>query len=230
MTKTSFPDIVVGAKRLRVAVLLSIAGGFLDAYTYFVRGGVFSNAQTGNIVMLGIAVVSGEHENDEKYLLSIAAFLSGIITVLIVEKGLQERKIPFVRRAVLLIESLTLFFVGFLPRTANANLLANVFVSFVAAMQMEAFKTFRGEPIATTVSTGNLRKFAENLYTGTMEHNPGKIKIASFYLMVILSFVAGACFGAFLSMKIAERAIFAVVVVLLIACGVITLIKKTDPV
>ena len=37
-----------------VGVLLAIAGGFLDVYTYISRGGVFANAQTGNIVLLGI--------------------------------------------------------------------------------------------------------------------------------------------------------------------------------
>ena len=39
---------------LRVAMLLALAGGFLDAYTYVTRGGVFANAQTGNIVLFGI--------------------------------------------------------------------------------------------------------------------------------------------------------------------------------
>ena len=36
----------------RVAALLAVVGGFLDAYTYILRGGVFANAQTGNIVLL----------------------------------------------------------------------------------------------------------------------------------------------------------------------------------
>ena len=34
-----------------VGVLLAIAGGYLDVYTYICRGGVFANAQTGNIVV-----------------------------------------------------------------------------------------------------------------------------------------------------------------------------------
>ena len=39
-----------------VGVLLAIAGGYLDVYTYICRGGVFANAQTGNIVLLGISM------------------------------------------------------------------------------------------------------------------------------------------------------------------------------
>ena len=34
-----------------IGSLLALAGGFLDAYTYICRGGVFANAQTGNIVL-----------------------------------------------------------------------------------------------------------------------------------------------------------------------------------
>ena len=33
-------------------VFLALSGGFQDAYTYFVRDGVFSNAQTGNVVLM----------------------------------------------------------------------------------------------------------------------------------------------------------------------------------
>ena len=42
------------------AGLLSLTGGMLDAYTYVQRGGVFANAQTGNIVKLGILLAQGK--------------------------------------------------------------------------------------------------------------------------------------------------------------------------
>ncbi|MGD0103087.1 MAG: DUF1275 family protein [Rhodopila sp.] len=38
--------------RLRVATLLSAAGGCLDAFTWLAHGGVFANAQTGNAAVL----------------------------------------------------------------------------------------------------------------------------------------------------------------------------------
>ena len=34
------------------SVFLALSGGFQDAYTYFTRQEVFSNAQTGNIVLM----------------------------------------------------------------------------------------------------------------------------------------------------------------------------------
>ena len=34
------------------SAILALSGGYQDAYTYFARDGVFSNAQTGNVVLM----------------------------------------------------------------------------------------------------------------------------------------------------------------------------------
>ena len=44
----------------RIGILLSMAGGFTDAYTFVIRGNVFANAQTGNIVLLGLKLVEAK--------------------------------------------------------------------------------------------------------------------------------------------------------------------------
>ena len=44
----------------RVFSLLMLAGGVLGAFTYMARGNVFCNAQTGNILLLGLALGDGE--------------------------------------------------------------------------------------------------------------------------------------------------------------------------
>jgi hypothetical protein len=49
------PAIRTRPEDLPTGVLLAGVGGFLDAYTFVGRGGVFANAQTGNIVLLGVA-------------------------------------------------------------------------------------------------------------------------------------------------------------------------------
>ena len=45
-----------------LGIMLALTGGFLDAYTYITRGGVFANAQTGNIVLMGINLAKGDFE------------------------------------------------------------------------------------------------------------------------------------------------------------------------
>ena len=41
------------SEAFRTVLFLSLSGGLQDAYTYLGRGGVFANAQTGNIVFMG---------------------------------------------------------------------------------------------------------------------------------------------------------------------------------
>ena len=48
------------SESLLLGALLAVAGGFFDAYTYLCRGGVFANAQTGNIVLFGLELAQRE--------------------------------------------------------------------------------------------------------------------------------------------------------------------------
>lgn len=61
-----------------VAALLSITGGFQDAYTYACRGGVFANAQTGNIVLAGQSLALGQWWRSLSYIVPILAFVGGV--------------------------------------------------------------------------------------------------------------------------------------------------------
>ena len=41
------------SEAVSTGIFLTLSGGFQDAYTYYCRGKVFANAQTGNIVLMG---------------------------------------------------------------------------------------------------------------------------------------------------------------------------------
>ena len=43
-----------------LSAVLALSGGFQDAYTYNVRDEVFSNAQTGNIVLMSQHLMEGD--------------------------------------------------------------------------------------------------------------------------------------------------------------------------
>ena len=70
-----------------VAALLALAGGFLDAYTYLCRGGVFANAQTGNMVLLALRAAEGRWQEAAAYLAPILAFALGVL----VTEGMRTR-------------------------------------------------------------------------------------------------------------------------------------------
>ena len=62
-----------------LGAILALAGGFLDAYTYIGRGGVFANAETGNIVLMGLELADGNFRNALHYLIPITAFACGVL-------------------------------------------------------------------------------------------------------------------------------------------------------
>ena len=60
------------------SVFLATSGGFQDAYTYFTRNKVFSNAQTGNVVLMSEHFMKGEWQDGLKYLIPLFAFAAGV--------------------------------------------------------------------------------------------------------------------------------------------------------
>ena len=61
-----------------LSALLSFSGGLQDAYTYNMRGGVFANAQTGNVVLMSQNLMQGNWGKGLKYLFPLIAFSAGI--------------------------------------------------------------------------------------------------------------------------------------------------------
>ena len=192
-------------KRLRqpsdtfaVAALLALAGGFLDAYTYLCRGGVFANAQTGNMVLLAVRASEGRWQEAAAYLAPILAFALGVL----VAEGVrtcQHSRGPFHwRHTVLGAEILVLAAASLLP-TGGPDGVVNVSVSFVCALQVEAFRKVRGYPFASTMCTGNLRSGTEALYHGVLAHDRELLRRGGCYFGVIACFLAGAALGGLLS-------------------------------
>lgn len=69
----------VTSTSLRFALLITGASGFLDAYTFLVRGGVFANAQTGNVILLALNLAHGEIRQASAHLWPIIAFAGGAV-------------------------------------------------------------------------------------------------------------------------------------------------------
>jgi uncharacterized membrane protein YoaK (UPF0700 family) len=64
------------SKSVGLGILLAIVGGFLDAYIFVGRGGVFANAQTGNVVLMGIKAATGDWNQAVFHALPILAFIT----------------------------------------------------------------------------------------------------------------------------------------------------------
>ena len=101
------------------SAVLAVSGGFQDAYTYFTRDKVFSNAQTGNVVLMSQNFMTGNIVGGIKYLFPFLAFGLGVfVTEQINARYKMAKKIHW-RQLVLLIEIIILTIVGFIPETFN---------------------------------------------------------------------------------------------------------------
>lgn len=182
---------------LFIGVLLALAGGFLDAYTYLTRGGVFANAQTGNMVLMGMHFAKGNISSACFYLIPIFAFVLGVILAEIIKDKYQEKNRIHWRQITLGIELIAIIIVAFLPQ-GDYDMLANVLVSFVCSMQVESFRKLNGNAYATTMCTGNLRSATEQIFHYHKNHDTVALKKSLQYFIIIGVFILGALLGSIL--------------------------------
>lgn len=182
------------SEAFRTVLFLSLSGGLQDAYTYLGRGGVFANAQTGNIVFMGQSLFTGDWARFLHYLVPVLAFALGVAAAELIRVFFKEGHRLHWRQLVLLVEIALLFGVGFLPDTLN--LAANALVSFACAMQVQAFRKVHGYPFASTMCIGNLRSGMDSLVTGLRLHDRKAMNKAAHYFAVIVLFALGAGVGA----------------------------------
>ena len=64
---------------VRLGLTVICAGGFMDAYSYLLHDHVFATGQTGNIVLLCMNLSEGAWLGVVRYLVSILAFVAGIM-------------------------------------------------------------------------------------------------------------------------------------------------------
>lgn len=185
---------------------LALAGGFFDAYSYICRDGVFANAQTGNVVKLAMALAQSSYLRALRYLIPILAFILGIFIALKIKSRSQTSNQNAASQA-LLVESLLLVVVALIPVSPVLNIIANVLISLICAVQTETFRKISGKPYASTMCTGNLRSMSENLYH--FLHKKESESFLSFiqYFFLIMGFICGVITGVLLSQCFKSHAI-----------------------
>ncbi|MBP2642559.1 MAG: hypothetical protein H6Q67_446 [Firmicutes bacterium] len=204
----------VTSESVRLGILLAIVGGFLDAYTFIGRDGVFANAQTGNIVLVAAGAAAG---NWRQALLSIPPILAFIIGVIVAESLKKTSSFPFIKdssRAVLIIEILVLFIIGFIPDTIP-NLFATIAISFVSSLQISAFRKLVNSPYSTTMATGNLRSASQAAYIAFIKKDRAAAITSIRYFTIIFAFLFGAFLGGLITISIGIKAIFVAVFILI---------------
>ena len=198
------------SESLLLGALLAMAGGFLDAHTYLLRGNVFANAQTGNIVLFGVNLARGDLAQALYCAVPIAAFALGVVATELVRHRFRARRHHLHwRQLIVAAEGALLLGVAFLPVGGEWDVLANVAISFICALQTETFRKVNGSACATTMCTGNLRSATERLLRFARGGDARDRSESRLYYGVIACFIAGATLGALLSERFQARGLLA---------------------
>ena len=142
-------------------VLIFVAG-FLGAFTYVLRGGVFCNAQTGNVVLLGMELGKGDWSGALYYLIPIGAYILGAVVSELLPNPVKHRLAVRWDTLLIAVEMIVIVILGFLPESAPVQI-SQVAVNFIASMQYNTFRQAEGVAVATTFVTNHIRQVGVGL-------------------------------------------------------------------
>lgn len=191
-----------------VFLLMILAGGWFGGFTYTARGGVFCNAQTGNVLLLGMALGHGRWQQALYYLIPISAYILGAF----VSELLPGR----VRRAglrwdtvLVMGEMAAVIVLGFIPDSAPVQI-TQVTVNFLCSMQYNTFRQAEGVPMATTFCTNHVRQvgIALSKLVGAGGARRAHLGRLGAHLAMIGAFVVGAAVSTALSLRLGGRAVW----------------------
>ena len=187
----------------------------MDAYSYMCRDGVFANAQTGNMLLLGINLSERNWGMALRYLFPVLAFAVGIALADVVRVHAKDKSLFHWRQLSVLCEALVLFVVCFFPQ--SMNLAANSLTSLACGIQVESFRKIHGNGIATTMCIGNLRSATQHMCSYANTKDKEYIKKGLLYYGIIFFFVIGAVIGNACVEMFAEKALLIASAILAVA-------------
>lgn len=213
---------------LGFGMLITMVGGFMDTYSYTVRGEVFATGQTGNLVLVAVRLMRGEFLPMLQALTPILSFWLGVFAAQHLLHRVHKGNDLRWRRNVLWVELLLLLIVGLIPAEVP-HILANTLISLTAAMQFCCFRNLgEGAAYATVFCTGNMRSCAEMYYRGLVLKDRTSLKKAHCYGGILLSFFLGACLGVGTSALWTEKSIWCACGILGVALGVLVWKQRTE--
>jgi uncharacterized membrane protein YoaK (UPF0700 family) len=192
-----------------VASLLSLSGGFLDAFTWLLLGGVFANSQTGNVVFFGVYTALGKWHEAAYHLFPIAGFLVGAWIGTRVRAPLS----CLAGEIILLAAVMALLPFGLSKTIAIIGLSTGVALQTVSFRHVE-----RWSYLSVTV-TGNMLRGIEQI---GLRSDPAAARGEKIMLTICVMFLLGAAAGGWMTTHLKEFGLVAPIMVQISAlsfCG-----------
>ncbi len=183
-------------------MMLTFIGGFLEIYSFLLKGNVFATSITANIVLMFYHITRINLIECIKYLLPILGFSVGIVLSNKIKQYFQKKQAqqnnthhttgthqPW-QSYIILMEMLIVLTL-YMLQSPSYQLLTICMISFMSAIQIETFGKVHHNTYMSTMCTGNTKKLIESI----LNKEKPQVKIFS---CIILSFGVGITIGAIL--------------------------------
>ena len=202
-------------EQLIFCLLLTAVGGFFDAYTFVNCDGIFANAQTGNLIFVGIDLIEGNFSEVIHYSIPILSFVIGVLVSKFIETKYKELSI-FKHIYMLLLTQIAALIIISIKHEYFGVDIRPIVISFICAIQFDGFRKVNNLVFASVFCTGNLRSMSEHLYKYfVLKKKESKIPFL-IYLSVITVFLSGVILGAAMSKYLLNKAIIVPVFIIFI--------------
>ena len=212
-------------EQLIFCLLLTAVGGFFDAYTFVNCDGIFANAQTGNLIFVGIDLVEGNFSEVLHYSIPILSFVIGVLVSKFIETKYKELSIFKHIYMLLLTQIVALIIISIKHKYFGVDI-RPIVISFICAIQFDGFRKVNNLVFASVFCTGNLRSMSEHLYKYfVLKKKESKIPFL-IYLSVITVFLSGVILGAAMSKYLLHKAIIVPIFIISINLIFVTVINN----
>lgn len=190
----------------RLALFLTFCAGYVDAYTFIVRGNTLVAGQTGNVVFLSVGLIQHNVSDASAKVMTLLAFMMGVLLLTVYKEKLRIVKKPILSVIPLAVLSLV---IGFVPQTVD-NIYLVPPLAFCMGLVTTAFGEVSGIAYNNAFMTGNIKRtmLAFGDYFRT-KHTPF-LREALIFVSLLSSFVFGVVFSAYLTIYYQEKTILGV--------------------
>ncbi len=196
----------------RLALFLTFCAGYVDAYTFLVRGNTLVAGQTGNVVFLSVGIVQENVADAEAKILTLLSFMLGVFLLTIYKEKFRIVKKPILSLFPLGILSII---IGFVPLSVD-----NIFIvpplAFCMGLVTTAFGEVSGIAYNNAFMTGNIKRtmlaFGDYIRT---KHRPF-LREGIIFVSLLSSFVLGVVVSAYLTIFYQEKTILGIPLMMII--------------
>lgn len=204
---------------------LTFIGGYMNAYSFFIRGGSLVTMQSGNMARIGLAIYMHDIELLIISFVPIIGCFAGVALLQFSRRISPNKDEFFWQKSSILAELLILFAVAFVPSDFHNHIL-NFIIAMASGFQLCHLKNYGGYTHTTTLGSGNVRNLGLIFANAVYDHDKKSMKLLFEYFILMSTFTFGAYLGSVISGFWGTYSILICVVMMLILLALTIKLEK----